>query len=227
MKGIFITLEGIEGSGKSTQIRHVYDFLKQAGLRCVITREPGGTIIGRKIRSILLDPDSIHIDPVAELLLYASDRAQHIREIILPLIQAGEVVICDRYFDATLAYQGFARGLDMGFIHELHRLACRNLMPDLTILLDLPPDTGLARAWKQLETGYRPGNESRFERETFTFHERVRAGYLELAGAEPNRFRIVDASPNERQVQEQIIEVLKATPRLFSDAFLQKIRENA
>ncbi len=224
---MFITLEGIEGSGKSTQIRHMFDFLKKAGLRCAITREPGGTIIGRKIRTILLDPDSTLIEPATELLLYAADRVQHIREVILPLIQAGNVVICDRYFDATLAYQGYARGLDTTFIHTLHHLTCQDLGPDLTILLDLPPDIGLARAWKQLESGRRSGAESRFEKETLTFHERVRAGYLTLAAAEPDRFKIVDASQNEQQVQEHITEVLKADSRLFAGASAQKIRKYA
>lgn len=224
---MFITLEGIEGSGKSTQIRHMFDFLKKAGLRCAITREPGGTIIGRKIRTILLDPDSTLIEPTTELLLYAADRVQHIREVILPLIQAGNVVICDRYFDATLAYQGHARGLDTTFIHTLHHLTCQDLGPDLTILLDLPPDIGLARAWKQLESGRRSDAESRFEKETLTFHERVRAGYLTLAAAEPNRFKIVDASQNEQQVQEHIAEVLKADSRLFAGSSAPKIRKYA
>ena len=219
---MFITLEGIEGSGKSTQIRHMFDFLKKAGLQCAVTREPGGTAIGRKIRSILLDPDSTLIEPGTELLLYAADRVQHIQKVILPLIQAGNVVICDRYFDATLAYQGYARGLDTTFIRTLHHLTCQDLKPDLTILLDLSPDIGLARAWKQLEAGCRSGAESRFEKETIAFHERVRAGYLTLAAAEPDRFKIVDASPNEPQVQKQIIEILKTDSRLFTDTSLQK-----
>lgn len=206
---MFITLEGIEGSGKSTQIRHIFDLLQGFGLSCAITREPGGTTIGKKIRSILLDPESSGMDPVAELLLYTADRVQHINETILPLLEAGKTVICDRYFDATLAYQGFARGLDMELILSLHKLTCQNLKPHLTFLLDLAPDTGLLRAWKQLKSGVRADAESRFEKETLDFHERVRAGYLEIAASEPERFRIIDASLNELQVRAQIRNVLE------------------
>jgi len=222
---MFITLEGIEGSGKSTQILHIFNFLNKLGLKCVITREPGGTQIGRKIRSILLDPESSAMNPAAELLLYTADRVQHIQEIILPMIQGGSIVICDRYFDATLAYQGVARGLDMTLIWDLHKLICRNLMPDLTFLLDLTPDTGLLRAWKQLNSGSRMDTESRFEHETLSFHERVRAGYLAIAEKEPERFRIIDASQNEDQVQNQITRVLESEIRQFMDQSAQDGRK--
>ena len=174
-----------------------------------MTREPGGTRIGGKIRSILLDPESAAMNPAAELLLYTADRVQHIQEIILPAIEGGGIVICDRYFDATLAYQGVARGLDMTLILDLHKLICRNLKPDLTFLLDLPPGAGLPRAWQQLESGSRTDTESRFEKETLAFHERVRAGYLAIAGKEPERFRIIDASRSLDQVQAQIFRVLE------------------
>lgn len=182
-----------------------------------MTREPGGTRIGRKIRSILLDPDSAAMNPAAELLLYTADRVQHIQEVILPAIQGGGIVICDRYFDATLAYQGVARGLDMTLILDLHNLICRNLKPDLTFLLDLPPETGLLRAWKQLESGSRMNTESRFENETIAFHERVRGGYLAIAEKEPERFRIIDASQSQVQVQAQITRVLESEIRQFMD----------
>jgi dTMP kinase len=214
---MFITLEGIEGSGKSTQIHHVFNFLNNLGRKCVMTREPGGTRIGGKIRSILLDPESSAMNPAAELLLYTADRVQHIQEIILPAIAGGGIVICDRYFDATLAYQGVARGLDMTLIQDLHKLICRDLKPDLTFLLDLPPDAGLLRAWRQLESGSRTDTESRFEKETLAFHERVRAGYLELAKQEPERFRIIDAAQSQDQVQAQIIRILEFEIRLFMD----------
>jgi len=214
---MFISLEGIEGSGKSTQIRHICDLLNESGVKCAMTREPGGTNIGKKIRSILLDPESAIMDPYTELLLYTADRIQHIREIICPLINNGNVVICDRYFDATLAYQGVARGLDTAIILNLHQLICRNLKPDLTFLLDLPPHIGLSRAWKQLKNGCRPDAESRFEKETLVFHERVRSGYLELAEKEPDRFRIIDASQSEPQVREQIAVILR-TELLLSDS---------
>jgi len=222
---MFITLEGIEGSGKSTQILHVFNFLNQLGLKCVMTREPGGTRIGGKIRSILLDPESAAMNPAAELLLYTADRVQHIQEIILPAIEGGGIVICDRYFDATLAYQGIARGLDMALILDLHQLICRNLKPDLTFLLDLSPNTGLQRAWHQLESGSRKDTESRFEKETLAFHERVRAGYLAIAGKEPERFRIIDASQSQDRVQAQIFRVLESEIREFMDPSAQDNRK--
>jgi dTMP kinase len=222
---MFITLEGIEGSGKSTQIQHVFNYLNNLGLKCIMTREPGGTRIGEKIRSILLDPESASMDPSAELLLYTADRIQHIQEIILPAIESGCIVVCDRYFDATLAYQGAARGLDMTLILNLHQLICRNLKPDLTFLLDLSPDTGLRRAWRQLESGSRMDIESRFEKETLAFHERVRAGYLSIAEKEPARFRIIDASRSQDQVQAQIIRILASEIRRFMDPSAQDNRK--
>jgi len=220
-KPMLITLEGIEGSGKSTQIHHVFNYLNSLGRRCIMTREPGGTRIGGKIRSILLDPESTGLNPSAELLLYTADRVQHIQEVILPAIESGAVVICDRYFDATLAYQGAARGLDMALILELHKLVCRNLTPDLTFLLDLSPAAGLPRAWRQLESGSRTDIESRFEKETLAFHERVRAGYLDLAGKAPGRFRIIDASQSRDRVQAQILKVLELELRKFMNPSAQ------
>ena len=222
---MFITFEGIEGSGKSTQILHAYHYLNELGLKCVMTREPGGTRIGRKIRSILLDPESTAMNPAAELLLYTADRIQHIQEIILPAIEDGCIVICDRYFDATLAYQGVARGLDMTLILDLHKLICRNLKPDLTFLLDLTPDTGLLRAWNQLKSGSRMDTESRFEKENLAFHERVRAGYLEIAEKEPERFRLIDASQSQDQVQDRITRILEFEIRQFMDQSAQDDRK--
>ncbi len=207
---MFISFEGIEGSGKTTHVKHTVRFLKDKGHDCVITREPGGTRIGKKIRAILLDPMSKDMDPLAELLLYTADRAQHIKEFILPLLSDGKMVLCDRYYDATMAYQGFARGLDIGLIEKMHKLLFENLKPDITLLLDLPPEIGLARAWKQIETGIRTGEETRFEEETLSFHKKVRSGYLELAHLEPERFRIIDASKDEHGVREEIIKILDA-----------------
>jgi dTMP kinase len=202
---MFITFEGIEGSGKTTQIMRLYDFLKKSGRDCVVTREPGGTTIGKKIRAILLDPQSAAMDPFTELLLYTADRAQHAREILIPLLSAGKTVLCDRYFDATVAYQGYARGLDIKLINRLHQTMVQGLKPDVTILLDLGPEEGLARAWCQLNSGTRVESERRFEEETLAFHQRVRAGYLALARKEPQRFRVIDAGRNETLVQEEII----------------------
>ena len=207
-KIMFITLEGIEGCGKTTQINHLSTFFENRGQPCVVTREPGGTAIGKEIRSILLNPSNKDMVPRAELLLYMADRAQHIAALVKPRLAENSVVLCDRYFDATVVYQGFARGLDTRFIYELHRLVLEDFKPDITILLDLSPRIGLARAWKQLDNGTRSGTESRFEEETLSFHEKVRAGYLELARLEPERFRTIDASGDENQVQKDIREAL-------------------
>jgi dTMP kinase len=201
---MFITLEGIEGSGKTTQIDYIIDFFEVRGNRCLATREPGGTSIGKKIRSILLDPASKDMAATTELLLYMADRAQHIAALITPALTGGKIVICDRYFDATVVYQGVARGVDVALITKLHRLLFDNLKPDLTFLLDLPAQVGLQRAWKQIHNGDRSDQESRFEEETLAFHENVRAGYLELARKEADRFKIIDASKDVQQVWLQI-----------------------
>jgi dTMP kinase len=207
---MFISFEGIEGSGKTTQAKHTVRFLQDKGHDCVITREPGGTRIGEKIRAILLDPLSKDMDPLTELLLYTADRAQHIKEYILPLLSDGKIVLCDRYYDATMAYQGFARGLDIGLIEKIHKLLFENLKPDITLLLDLPPEIGLERAWKQINNGNRVSQETRFEEERLSFHKRVRAGYLELSRLEPERFRVIDASKDAHEIREEIIKILDA-----------------
>jgi dTMP kinase len=207
---MFITLEGIEGSGKTTQIGRLVEFLEDRGIECVTTRQPGGTLIGENIRSILLDPANSALEPLAELLLYMADRAQHINALIRPALKDGKTVVCDRYFDATLVYQGFARGLSIELIGQLHQLLFDNLKPDVTLLLDLAPQVGLERAWQQLNTGQRSGDESRFEAETVAFHEKVRAGYLELARLEPDRFRIVDAAQSQDQVFTAISNIVSS-----------------
>ena len=207
---MFITLEGIEGSGKTTQISRLAEFLEDRGMGCVMTRQPGGTQIGENIRSILLDPANRALDPLAELLLYLADRAQHINELIKPALEIGKTVLCDRYFDATLVYQGFARGLSIELIGQLHQRLFDDLKPDVTLLLDLSPQQGLERTWQQLNTGQRSGDESRFEAETLAFHEKVRAGYLELARLEPDRFRIIDATQTQDQVFAAISKVVSS-----------------
>jgi dTMP kinase len=201
---MFITFEGIEGSGKSTQARQFADYLNESGHPCLLTREPGGDPIGLRIRSVLLDPKSRDMDPIAELLLYLSDRVQHIQRVILPELQRGRIVISDRYSDATMAYQGYARGLDRSLLRDLHERLCGNLQPDITFLLDLPVETGLSRAWKELDKGTRDISESRFEAETLDFHQRVRSGYRDLARIYPDRFCVIDALPDEEQVQKSI-----------------------
>jgi dTMP kinase len=205
---MFITFEGIEGSGKTTQIRRVAEFLKQKGKDCIVTREPGGTETGRKIRAILLDPESRGIDPSAELLLYMADRAEHISKVVRPALSEGKTVLCDRYFDATVAYQGYARGLDMDFLKMMHKIVFNDLKPGITFLLDLSPEAGLSRAWRQIKEGVRAGIETRFEKEELAFHEKVRNGYLELASREPERFVIVDAGKDEENVSKDIMRAL-------------------
>ena len=210
---MFITLEGIEGSGKTTQIDRLVKFLEDRGVECIATRQPGGTLIGENIRSILLDPANSALEPLAELLLYMADRAQHINALIRPALQAGKTVVCDRYFDATIVYQGFARGLNIELIQQLHKILFDDLKPDVTLLLDLAPRIGLQRAWQQLNNGQRSGVESRFEAENVAFHEKVRAGYLELARLEPDRFRIVDAAQPPDEVFTAIRKIVSAFPK--------------
>ena len=201
---MLITIEGIEGSGKTTQIEHITDFLKHKGIDHISTREPGATAIGRKIRGILLDPESRDMSPLAELLLYLADRVEHVKETIRPALSEGKTVLCDRFHDATVVYQGLARGIDLNLIKDLHKVLLDGIQPDITLLLDLSPEDGLARAWKQIEDGSRTDMETRFERETLRFHEMVRAGYLKLAKEEPERFRIIDAAQDEETVRLEI-----------------------
>lgn len=205
---MFVTFEGIEGSGKTTQIRYAAAFLESKGLAVLQTREPGGTAIGNRIRGILLDPESRMMNHLTELLLYTADRCQHLQQLILPQISGGTTVLCDRFFDATIAYQGTARGLDADLIRKLHQIINNGFRPDLTFLLDLSPDTGLARAWKEINNGSRIAAETRFEKEKLAFHQRVREGYLALAAAEPDRFWIIDAEQEEPMVREMITAVL-------------------
>ncbi len=203
MVGPFITFEGIEGSGKSTQIVLLANYLSMLGKSITLTREPGGTSIGDQIRKILLDPANTSLDPKAELLLYAASRAQHLAAVIIPGRSAGRIVLCDRFSDATLAYQGYGRGLDLGLIKSLDRIVTDDIRPDLTILLDIDAATGLARARGRNSRGGLEA-EARFENEHLSFHERVRKGYLVLARQEPDRFRIVDASPDPEIIQNEL-----------------------
>lgn len=219
MKGTFITFEGIEGSGKTTQIVLLANHLKSHGIKIVLTREPGGTMIGDQIRKILLDPANKALDPSAELLLYAASRAQHLSEVILPALAAGTIVLCDRFSDATLAYQGYGRGLDMNMIRELDRIVTAGMRPDITVLLDINAATGLARARGRNNSRGLEG-EARFENEEIAFHERVRQGYLTLAKQEPERIRVVDASPSPDRIEMEIRKIVVtvsgiAEPSLF------------
>lgn len=202
---MFITFEGIEGSGKTTQIGKLSTCFGENGYDTVVTREPGDTPIGKKIRAILLDPDNSGMSDLCELFLYGADRAQHLFEIVLPSLNAGKTVLCDRFTDATTVYQGAARGIAKGLIDTLHSVVVKDLRPDLTVLFDLDPEIGLQRAFSALEKGARTVDETRFEQEALEFHQRVRQGYLSLAQGEKERFLVVDAAGTQEQVFEEIV----------------------
>ena len=207
-QGCFVTFEGIEGSGKSTQIARLAERLDGAGEPTVVTREPGGSPLGRRLRGLLLGGEIARIEPLAELFLYVADRAQHLREFVEPNLASGTHVLCDRYLDATLAYQGFARGLDLDYIRLLHEKPPLDRRPHRTILLDLDPELGLDRARRRnVELGLE-ATEGRFERETIAFHRRVREGYLLLAEAEPFRFRIVAAEGTAEEIEARVADLL-------------------
>jgi dTMP kinase len=189
-RGWFITFEGIDGSGKTTQFRMLGSWLRDRGKEAIETVEPGGTAIGRQIRKILLDPANAGIQPRAELLLYFASRAQNVDEVIRPALDAGRIVLCDRFTDSTLVYQGSGRGIDTSVVLDLDRIACRGLKPDVTFLIDIDLETSLTRAKRRND---RVGqSESRIDEESAAFHERVRQGYLALAESEPERFRTID-----------------------------------
>ena len=203
---MFITFEGIEGSGKSTQLQRVASFLRERGRKVVTTKEPGGTEIANRIRAIVLDSKN-EIDPIAEVLLFAASRRQHTVEVIRPAAERGEVVLCDRYTDSTLAYQGFGRLLNLDQLRTLNRWATGDLDPDLTLIFDLPEQVGLSRAVRRNSAAV--DDEGRFEAEDLRFHRRVREGYLSLATAEPRRYAIVDANGTIDQVFERTMKTLR------------------
>jgi dTMP kinase len=195
---MFITFEGIEGSGKSLQIARAQDYLRQKGLECILTREPGGTDFGLALRKVLLGADGCRREPWSELLLYLADRYQHIKEVIEPALKRGSLVLSDRYQDATRAYQGAARGIPLPDIEKVAQLL-GIIEPDKTILLDLEPEIGLSRARARNAASPTAAAEGRFEAEDLAFHKRVRAAYLELAGQWPQRIHVVQAlgAPDE------------------------------
>jgi dTMP kinase len=205
---MLITLEGIEGAGKGSQVEPAAGFVRAAGRACITTREPGATDLGRRIRRILLDPACTDMNPRAELLLYLADRVQHVEQVIRPALARGQVVICDRYVDATLAYQGAARGIASQLIERLHAIVLDDWRPELTVLIDIPVEVGLARAWNAVNRGERNGDETRFENENRNFHERVRQGYLDLAAREPQRFRVIDGNRTPGEVARDLQAVI-------------------
>ncbi len=194
--GRLITFEGIDGSGKTTQLQLLAAFLRESGYEVVTTREPGGTPLGRQIRQALLEGDSESVDPLAELLLYAADRAQHVRRLIRPAIAEGKIVLCDRFCDATIAYQGHGRGFSLDLIQHLNHLATGGLTPDLTLLYDLEVEAGLARTRaRQVQAIAGTSHEQdRLDREPFDFHRQVRAGYQALLREHPARLRLIPAA---------------------------------
>ncbi len=193
----------MEGSGKTTQIRRLERYLTRKGIPCKVTREPGGAPISEKVRKILLDPDHQEIIPLSELLLYEAARAQHVKEVIEPLLKKGVMVLCDRFSDATIAYQGFGRKLDLDLIKRLNHLSTQGRNPDITFLLDCPSDLGLKRAVHRNQQ-LRKEKEERFEREKIQFHHRVRRGYLSLAKKYPQRVKVIDTREGEDKTFEKI-----------------------
>lgn len=206
MPGIFITIEGIDGAGKSTQARMLADWLRaqslpracRGGHDALLTREPGGTELGERLRALLLDGRA-RVGAAAELLLYAADRAQHVEEVIRPALAAGRAVVCERYTDSTAAYQGYGRGLNLEVVRRLNEFATGGLEPDLTLLLDLPVELARVRM---------AGTPDRLERQAVAFHERVKAGYLELARAHGRRVRAIDAAPTPPAVFSEVTRIV-------------------
>lgn len=207
---MFITFEGIEGSGKSTAARLLAEYLEDKGHAVLCTREPGGSALGRKLRAMLLDTRTLNLRNRAELFLFLADRAQHVSEVIRPALDEGQIVLCDRYVDSTLAYQGFGRGMDVDQLRSINELAIGGLWPQLTLLLDLPVEAGLQRAGRRNRDEGTVITEGRFESESRAFHDRVRQGYLECATEEPGRFAIIDAALPPEDVLMQCVSAVEA-----------------
>ena len=201
MKGKFISFEGIEGTGKSTQAKLLQQGLLGLGYEVILTEEPGGTLISLRIREILLSVDHTNMKPLTELLLYNAARAQHIEEVILPALNRGAVVITDRFTDSTFAYQGYGRGIDLDLLESIDKIATNGLRPDMTMLLDLDVETGLKR-------NRRINKTDRLELEDVEFHERVRKGYHELAAKEPERIKVLDASAGIEELKIVIARII-------------------
>lgn len=197
-EGVFLTFEGPDGGGKTTQITRLAERLTAQGYAVTQTREPGGDQVGEKVRDLLLHGD---VSPEAELLLFAAARAQNVEAVVRPALQAGYVVLCDRFTDSTIAYQGYGRGLPLDLIARLNVFATRGLVPHKTFLLDLPPATGLSRQ--------RASEQDRLDRETLDFHERVRDGFLNTAKADPDRIVVLDASQSAQEIAERLWAILE------------------
>ena len=204
MAGVFITFEGIDGCGKSTQLRLLASELRARGLNVVTTREPGGTTLGHKLRAALLDVQE-QVDPLTELLVFAADRAQHVRALLRPALSANKIVMSDRYADATVAYQGAGRGFKPELISEIIQLATEGLTPDLTLLFDLSVPESAVRTRRRNAKKH----SDRLDREHQEFHERVRAAYLEIAKANPDRVRLIDARGSVQETHDLVMRIVK------------------
>jgi dTMP kinase len=200
-KGLFISFEGIEGTGKTIQSKLLYEHFKKTGYTVILTEEPGGTRISLKIRDMLLSVENKEITPITELLLYNASRAQHLKEVILPVLKKGGIVITDRFADSTVAYQGYGRGIDLKLIDSLERMVTEGIKPDITFLLDLDAETGLLRNKGINKT-------DRLELEALEFHKKVRDGYLQVAAKEPGRIKLIDASGSIEEIQRKIIDTI-------------------
>ena len=214
MPGAFITFEGIDGCGKSTQLRLLASALRLEGLEVVTTREPGGTTLGQRLRAALLDVDE-QVDPLAELLVFAADRAQHVRQQLRPALETNHVVLSDRYADATVAYQGAGRGFDRKLVDEIVQLATEGLKPDLTLIFDLSVPESITRTRRREENK----QKDRLDIEDSDFHARVRNAYLEIAKAEPDRVRIIDARGSTEETHNAVKKIV--TPILESRGLLK------
>lgn len=208
-RGKLITFEGIDGCGKTTQMRLLERVLASRNVPFVTTREPGGTELGQTIRAALLNVSRHSLHPLAELLLYSADRAQHVNEFIRPNLAQGKLVLSDRFYDATTAYQGYGRGFDLSLIQQLNSLASGGLVPDLTIVFDLDPSSAMSRIQWRGQADEEEFKADRLESEPVEFHNRVREGYLELARKEPDRFRLIPASGSIEVVRPLVMEALQ------------------
>ena len=201
-RGLFITFEGPEGSGKSTQLRRLAARLRSEGRTVLETAEPGGTAIGMQIRRVLLDAKNHELRPTTELLLMFAARAQNVDELILPALSRGEIVLCDRFTDSSLVYQGAARGLGAEVVYEVDRIACRGLVPDVTIVVDIATEVGLERARARNQNSQEV--ETRLDEQAIDFHRKVRDAYLQLAADEPNRVKLIDGAGSEEKVEKDV-----------------------
>jgi len=204
--GRFLSFEGIEGCGKTTQIALLSEYLSRRAIPFSVTREPGGTAVGEGIRKILLHSETIHLTSASELLLFYASRSQNIAEKIAPSLERGEVVICDRFYHASLAYQGYGRGIPLEFIHKLTDLVCGNYRPEITLLLDIEPEVGLTRARARNEQ--RASTEDRFDNEDLAFYTKIRKGYLELAKLEPERVKVISADRGIDAIHKEVVRIL-------------------